>query len=207
VSAASQKTVAAYDSHGLYWAGRTRAQVVERGSALERFLLDAVGGLGLDARIFEIGSGTGRDAAWLESRGYWVHRSDASATLRDELEQRDGKPVLPFDVTMDPLPECDLLIANAVLHHLDGPECFRVLKDARKACRRLAVGVRAGDGTAEDEWKASLGLPARYYMLWKPEDLFAALLAAGFTRVAMEVGPEPFSGGGAGADWIYAVAS
>lgn len=79
------------------------------------------------ARIVDIAAGTGRDAAWLNQRGYEVTAVEPVAELRDlgmslhatdGIDWRDG--ALP-DLVLSPAPErgFDVALLSAVWQHLD----------------------------------------------------------------------------------------
>jgi SAM-dependent methyltransferase len=192
--------LAVYDTHASAWLLSMRSAQVPRCTYLQRWLTDAVAGLALDARILEIGTASGRDADWLEKRGYTVQRSEAAAGLRDYLT-RGGHDVLELNVLTDSLPDSDLdlILANAVLHHLTRDQARQALLSMRRAARRIAVSVRSGDG---EGWHQSNGLPPRFFCYWTPESLTGVLRQSGFSRILTEVKP------GAGRDaWLYAVAS
>ena len=69
-----QETLRAYEAHVADYVAGTSAEV----SGPPRDWMDrAVAGLEGGARILELGSAFGRDAAYLQSRGYQVECSDA----------------------------------------------------------------------------------------------------------------------------------
>ncbi|MBM3198601.1 MAG: hypothetical protein FJZ58_05035, partial [Chlamydiae bacterium] len=71
-----------------------------------------------EAEIFEIGSGFGRDAKYMESYGFHVERSDATEAFI-ALMQTEGYAALYFNVITDTFPSTyDLIFANAVFLHL-----------------------------------------------------------------------------------------
>src|SRR5438105_11353676 len=54
----------------------------------QEFILRALNGLPTSARILELGSGTGRDALWIQDQGYKVLCSDASNAFIKYLHQQ-----------------------------------------------------------------------------------------------------------------------
>lgn len=170
--------------------------------ASRHWLERSLDGLAPSARIFELGSAFGRDAAYVTAQGFHPECSDAVegfvARLRDQ-----GFTARLFNALNDPLPgPYDLILANAVMLHFTAAEFAQV---AAKLCRALAPGgrfafsVKRGNG---EEWSdAKLGAP-RFFHYWQPADLPAALSTAGFASwdiVAAHTGR-------AHADWLYVIA-
>lgn len=162
----------------------------------------ALDGLAPSARIFELGSAFGRDAAYVAARGFRPECSDAVDGFVARLRDR-GFPARLFNALHDPLPgRHDLILANAVMLHFTRDEFALV---AAKLCRALAPGgrfafsLKRGDG---EEWSdAKLGAP-RFFRYWQPDDLPAALAAAGFADWDI-VGVRT---GRTHADWLYVIA-
>jgi SAM-dependent methyltransferase len=133
------------------------------------------------ARIVEIGSGFGRDARYIESRGFAVDRTDATEGFAQLLEQ-EGYTVRRFNVLIDNFSATyDCIFANAVFLHFTREELERVLEKAYAALAPqglLAFSVKNGDG---EEWTtAKIGHP-RYFCYWRKKDIQALLVSKGFT--------------------------
>lgn len=58
-----------------------------------KYILATLAGLPLEAKLFEVGSGTGRDAALIRSRGYQIQTSDAVESFLDILRENGFNPV------------------------------------------------------------------------------------------------------------------
>lgn len=133
--------------------------------------------------IFEIGSGTGRDADYLESLGFRVQRSEiAEPFIRSFAAQ--GLPALRFDVLNDRFPRSqDVVFANSVFCHMTTWQLRRALRNVHDA---LVPGGRLGFNTkaAEVPWSATVRndrLPgSRYFSHWPPSKLRAEVESAGF---------------------------
>ena len=108
------------------------------------------GGLALD-----IGSGSGRDAAWLATKGFEVHAVEPVAAFRSHAEARYGKGKVEW--IDDKLPELkeigtrnyryDFILVSAVWMHL--PEehrkrSFRKLSQLLKSGGRMVITLRHG---------------------------------------------------------------
>ena len=78
-------------------------------------------------RIFEIGSGPGYDADYLESIGYAVDRSDVVDGFL-QINQERGKEIVKFNVLRDEFPaEYDAILAVNVMQHFNSEEFKMVL--------------------------------------------------------------------------------
>lgn len=137
------------------------------------------------ARIFEIGSGFGRDAAYIASCGYTIECSDAVPGFIEILQER-GLPVRSFNVLTDEFnSKYDCIFAAAVLLHF-APEQLHVILEKTYAGLNsggiLACTVKEGTGS---EWSnAKVGAP-RYFCYWQPENLQKVLEAAKFSITSL----------------------
>jgi len=107
--------------------------------------------VGPGARILEVGSGTGRDADYLESLGAEVHRTDATQAFLDIQAERGRKAhrlnVVTDDLTAAGQPGYDAIVAMCVLIHVDRPALPGVLAKIQGALRPYGlflVNVREG---------------------------------------------------------------
>lgn len=167
-------TLASYDE-------RTAAYLAADGpdpSAAARLL---AGALAAGTRVLEIGSGSGRDAAWLREQGLDVQVSDASEGFRRHLHTRALVP-LAYDVTTDPVPEGAWagVLANAVLLHVPrealAPVLVRLREGVRPGCA-FALSLKTGSA---DGWSTEkLGAP-RWFTYWEEPDIRSALTSAGW---------------------------
>jgi len=144
-------------------------------------LLDAVvARLRPGSHVLEVGTGPGREAAYLEERGLHVDRTDATAAFVERLranghdarllDVRDGNLGGPYDA----------VLANAVLLHLDRTQARLAVEACRQAVRPgglFALTLKDGDG---ESWSdAKLGAP-RWFVYWREEALRAQLSDAGW---------------------------
>jgi SAM-dependent methyltransferase len=129
-----------------------------------------------DGTTADIGCGSGRDAAWLDSHGYPAHGFDASDGLLREARRRH--PHIPFSTAI--LPELagieDGRFANVlcetVIMHLD-PEAVT------PAVERLLAILRI-DGILYLSWRVTEGVDrrdehGRLYASFEPERVLRAL--------------------------------
>ena len=112
------------------------------------------------ATILDVGAGSGRDAAWLASRGYDVVAVEPSAAMRDEALRRhpgttvrwigDTLPVLDT-VTRSGL-SFDLILLSAVWMHVAPTQrarAFRKLVNLLRPGGLIAITLRHGPGDPE----------------------------------------------------------
>ena len=124
--------------------------------------------------VLEVGSGTGRDADYLEGLGVTVRRTDAVRAFA-EIQAERGRQVALVDVVADDLGgPYDGVLAMCVLMHVPSAQIDLVLRKVAAAVRprgAFLVSVRLGSGVSAG--------PAA--MTFWSRDAFAAHLSfAGF---------------------------
>jgi SAM-dependent methyltransferase len=123
------------------------------------------------ARILEIGSGPGRDATYIEQRGYEVKCTDASVAFVEYLRGQ-GIAAQVLNVLSDPSPTgFDLILANSVLLHFSRDELGTVLgklAEALAAGSLCAFSLKRGDG---EEWSDHKLNAPRFFCYWQSESL------------------------------------
>jgi predicted TPR repeat methyltransferase len=134
-------------------------------------------------RVLELGSGYGRDAAYIESQGYAIERTDAAEGFV-ELLKNQGHDARKLNVLTDDFgTNFDLIYAQAVFLHFNPEQLKQVLKksfDSLKQSGTLAFSVKEGEGEAwPDDY---LGVP-RYYCYWKEPALQKITEATGFSSI------------------------
>ncbi len=154
------------------------------------------------ARIVELGSAFGRDAAYIVSKGFKVECTDAVAGFVLQLQAK-GLNARRYNMLTDDLGDgYDLIFANAVLLHLNRAEFVFVLKKLLHSLgrgSRLAFSLKRGQGEA---WSAAkIGAP-RFFCYWEQAELEQLLGGAGFTRWTIG---EALTGR-AHAEWLFVIA-
>ena len=176
----NDRTIKSYESRYVEYVTATVNTVQ---GPMKEWLDNAVEGLFSDAGIFEIGSGFGRDAKYLQTKGYTVHCTDVTEGFITILKAQGLDTQYLNVLTDEIMGEYDLILANAVLLHFTDKDMIQVLRkiyEALKPDGRFAFSVKRGDG---DEWSDNkTGLP-RYFNYWQPEELIELLGAAGFKTV------------------------
>lgn len=143
------------------------------------WIADGLVGVEKQAKIFEVGSGSGRDALFVESLGYTVQRSDIAESFIRHLRS-NGYDALKLDLLRDqfPDPPYEIIIADAVLLHFTRSE-FRSsllkISDVLTDSGKFIFCLQNGQG---DEWKENNGGP-RYLCYWDKDGVEAELSKAG----------------------------
>jgi len=133
--------------------------------ALHQWLMDLLP-TGANLRALDVGAGSGRDAAWLVSRGFEVWAVEPSAVMRQEAQKRHAEAAITW--LDDHLPELEqtrvaasqqgvsfhFILMSAVWMHL-APQlratAFKNLMGLLTAGGILAVTLRCGPAPAERE--------------------------------------------------------
>jgi SAM-dependent methyltransferase len=186
-------TAGAYDQDADGYAAATAAMPDLHRAAVTRFVAE----LGDGARVLEIGTGSGRDAAALEAAGASVRRTDVTPAFVERLRAagQDADLVDPLvDDLADPASPgrpYDGVWANACLHHVDRSRLADVLDRLAAATRPggvLRLTVKEGDGESWSTHGTVSG--ARLFTFWREPPLRAVLDRAGWevAEVAHEHG-------------------
>ena len=159
-------------------------------------------GLSPEAKIVELGSAFGRDAAYIVSKGFEVECTDAVAGFVLQL-QANGFNARHCNALTDDLGDgYDLILANAVLLHFDEAELALVLKKLLHSLKRggrLAFSLKRGQGEA---WSTAKIDAPRFFRYWEQAELEPYLGGAGFTRWTIVEA----STGRAHAEWLFVIA-
>ena len=174
---ANDRTIQAYQDHVEEYINDDTPQSVEGG--VKEWLDLAVASLSTDARIFEFGSGPGRDAAYLQGLGFRVECSDAAPAFVEMLKNK-GLAARKLNAITDDLGgPYDLVLANAVLLHFTPDELDKVLGKVFAALKpggRFAFSVKQGQGEEWTDYKIS---SPRYLHYYTEQDLRIYLKQAG----------------------------
>lgn len=176
---ANQKTLYAYESQSQAYISKTPEHVA---GGLKAWIDAALAGLPESAHIFEIGSGNGRDADYIESLGYEVECSDAAQSFVTSLLSKGFNAHL-HNAILDPIiGSYDLIFANAVLPHFTHEESTLVtskILTALKPRGRFAFSLKKGEG---ERWcTEKLGAPV-CYTYWTVTQVDTMLRNMGFSK-------------------------
>lgn len=195
----NDKTIESYESNINKY---NSAAIPKVSGSVKEWLDTSLSLLASNARILEIGSAHGRDADYIESKGFIVDRTDAVKGFVDYQINEGHKARVLNVLTDDFRGPYDMVYANAVLLHFDNDQVKLILKKIRDALKSkgiLAFSVKIGDG---ESWSDSkIGAP-RFFSFWREEPLREILDRTGFTVEYFEVGAT----GHDNSDWYHVIA-
>ena len=164
------RTIASYEGSASDYAAVVGPAPTPFIEAALRRLVDAIGPGGT---VLEVGSGTGRDADFVESLGPRVRRTDATQAFLD-LQAARGKHVELLDLLTDDLGGLyDAVLAIAVLIHIPRDQTQPLLDRIAGALRpggAFLVSIREGEGETIDDY---------HTVFWHRDDFAERLLASG----------------------------
>lgn len=178
-------TVQSYNDNAAQYAAEAAEMPKWVAAEIDRFVTN----LGGEGRVLEIGSGGGRDALELESRGISVRRTDVAEGFVKLLRENGFEADL-LDPLTDGLADpqrpgtpYDGVWACASLIHVARQDLGTVLgrlAAVTKACGRLHVSVRDGDG--DDVSTHGSGTTGQRYVetYWREPALRTVLTEAGW---------------------------
>ena len=184
-------TVASYDASAEAYRAGIEPMSPEVTASLERF----VAALPHGARVLEVGSGSGRDAAELESRGLSVRRTDITPGFV-RLLRADGHDADVLDPLTDDLADparkapYDGVWASASLLHVrreDLPQVLANLASVTRPGGALHLAVKEGDGARFSTHGEVAG--PRHFTFWQEGPLRQVLTAAGWEVTQILRGP------------------
>lgn len=179
----TDETITAYGAHVTAYRARNQNLPDHVRSELDEF----VAAVGVGQRVLEIGSGGGRDAEYLESRGLQVRCTDVTPAFV-ELLREDGFAADVLDPLIHDLADpvrpqelYDAVWANASLLHVKRADLPTVLNRLRLATRPgglFRFSVKEGDGEA---WVSRGPVAApRLFVYWSEADLRVVVEQAGW---------------------------
>lgn len=164
----------------------------------------SLSGMAPNARILELGSGSGRDATYIESLGFDVECSEATQSFVSHLLEQ-GFLASKINILTDPIMSSyDLVFANAVMIHFTRDELFKALKKIHTCLKnrgRVSFSVQQGTG---EEWTSEKYKIPRYYRYWNRFDLEVLLEEAGFNNIRVNEDTTPT---GDKHPWLFVMAS
>ena len=192
----NQKTLRAYESGIDAYNAAKIPEVI--GSVKER--VDASLAMIPNAgRVLEIGSAHGRDADYIESKGFIIDRTDAAESFVEYMRS-NGKEARLLDALTDSFgTNYDMIYANAVLLHFAPEQSLKVIQKAYESLNNnglLAFSVKIGNGS---EWSSSKLNAPRYFNYWAENDLREIISKTSFEIVFWEEG----STGHDNSDWYH----
>jgi len=178
----NDKTLETYDGHVQDYVAGTHHDV---SGDLKEWLDNFLAQLPEGTEILEIGSGFGRDADYIESKGFKVRRTDGSQGFVDYLRQQGHHADL-VNLLKDDMPSgVQAVLAQAVFLHFTEQELQAVLQKVFHSLAPgglLAFSMKEGAGEAWTD--AKLGAP-RYFRYWQEAELREMVDAAGFKTLSI----------------------
>jgi Asp-tRNA(Asn)/Glu-tRNA(Gln) amidotransferase A subunit family amidase len=179
----NDKTVVSYEKYATRYTERDETEYVlsDDWKNLQKWLKESLSGVDKDATIFEIGSGTGRDAGFIKKLGYKnLQTSDVAETFVRVLEKNKLSPI-KFNILTDDFPKkYDVIIATAVSLHFDRENITKILNKIFNALNddgKFLVCVQVGEGS---KWKDNLADGKRFFEFYHEDDFSKMLDDAGF---------------------------
>ena len=157
----------------------------------QAFLSKSLETISKDGKLFEVGSGYGRDAVFIRALGYSIQVSDAVDSFIERLKREDFESVEFNLITDDFIEKYDYILANAVLVHFPKDE---VEKSIRKIYDTLnpngvftfSLKQRAGGG---EDYKTDIAGEKRYFSYWDIGEIERVVEKVGFKiALAKQVG-------------------
>jgi SAM-dependent methyltransferase len=170
--ASNRRTIQSYTSSAQEYNRQVSARPPRYIAAALRRMMTYVPAGGL---VLEVGSGTGRDADFIESLGGKVRRTDATQAFLD-LQAERGKHGERLNLLTDTLGgPYHAILAICVLIHIERAHTDRILRKIRRA-------LRPGGAFLASVWEGAGQTDGRYHMTYWSRTAFAArLTAAGLT--------------------------
>lgn len=196
---ANQKTLNSYEDNVQSYIDRTPHEV---SGGVKKWIDLSLSGLSREAMILELGSASGRDAAYISSKGYSVECTDATKGFVSYL-QNHGFSARLYNALTDTLSgDYDLILANAVLLHFTREEMALVIAKMLSALKnggRFAFSLKQGTGEAWSDEK--IGAP-RFFCYWEQGAVKRLLKTTGFSKWVID----DDGTGHSNAKWLHVVA-
>jgi SAM-dependent methyltransferase len=195
----NQKTLLSYEESLQKYIDRTPQQV---SGGVRKWIDATLALLPIEAKIIEIGSAFGRDAAYIAAKGYAVECTDAAQSFVSFL-QKQGISARLYNVVTDPFSgQYDLIFANAVFLHFTREELASVITKCFIALNnkgRLSFSLKQGEG---ETWSDEKIEAPRYFCYWQQNDVEKLLNSAGFSHWTID---DDGTGHGS-AKWLHVIA-
>jgi SAM-dependent methyltransferase len=163
-----------------------KAEKIRKGH--QAFLSKSLQTISKDGKLFEVGSGYGRDAIFIRSLGYSIQVSDAVDSFIERLKQEDFEPVKFNLITDDFTDKYDYILANAVLVHFPKDEVeksIRKIYDTLNLNGVFAFSLKQRAGGGED-YKTDIAGERRYFSYWDIGEIERVAKKVGFKIISVE---------------------
>lgn len=178
-----KETIETYENNlGLYISGTPEISV----GGFKEFIDVYISTLPDDAQVLEIGSGTGRDANYIESHtNIQIIRTDVVQSFIEYQKTHFGADVQYLDaLLLDDIELYDGIIAFAVLLHFSREDCVSVCKKIYRALKpggSFAFRMKNKLTDIDEEVSTHKMNSPRYFRYWEYDDFVSELENIGFT--------------------------
>lgn len=170
-SSSNEETLKVYDRSVNKYLSNTGYDYTKKHEPLLRWIDFTLKCVPEGGTIFEMGSGHGRDARYMESKGFNVICSDGAKSFIDYLND-NGQKALLFNAIDDKIPvKCDMIFANAVFPHFTTDDLETTLDKVYKHLSEggiFAFNAKQGEG---EEWVNEKTIDKRFMHYWNPQNL------------------------------------
>ncbi|NCU38164.1 methyltransferase domain-containing protein [Candidatus Saccharibacteria bacterium] len=171
----NSKTIKSYELNAEEY---IQSRSVDDQQKFSTWIAEALSKLNKPIDIFEIGSGPGYTADYLESLGYRVTRSDIVNEFIN-FNQSSGKYIVRHNVATDAIPRVfDAVLAINVMQHLNSKDMEKSLLYINDGLKKGGLFIFTITLGKNDEWHDDKG-GARYFAGWQKEKLIDILNKAG----------------------------
>ena len=158
----------------------------ENAGCFKEFLDNYIEQLPVDPLILELGSGTGRDANYIEKNSkVKIMRTDIASSFINYQEEAFGISVKYLDaLDLDESEKYDSMLAIAVLLHFEKEDCKSVCTNIYRALKQngsLAFRIKAKLTESVSEITSQKMESPRYFYYWEASEFLDMLEKIGFT--------------------------
>ena len=188
MSIKNEKTINSYEKYAKEYVNQKNADsnddVIKQKHAM---LSNCLKGVPKSGRLFEIGSGSGEDAAYIQSLGYSnLTVSDAADSFINILRKKGFSPI-KFNLLKDDFPEkYDFIHCWAVLMHFTKKEAGESIKKIYNALidgGKVLFCVKTSKDKAEGWKRLSEKDGEIYFSFWSKDELELFLNQVGFKKI------------------------
>jgi SAM-dependent methyltransferase len=196
-SESNRLTLDTYEAHVQEYVDGTTHEMSD---AVKDWVDESLRRIRKNGSILELGSAFGRDADYIESKGFHIDRTDATKAFVELLRGKNQRAEVLDAIHDDFFGKHDAVFANAVLLHFTLEEAQKVISKVYDHLSDDGVfifSLKQGDG---ESWSSEkVGAP-RYFRLWRPQEVQTTLSSIGFRDISISPTDEP------AAKWLHVIA-
>src|ERR1700738_418048 len=184
----NDQTLDAYNNNVEHYLTKTPERHLKNHEPLLKWIDYSITQLPKNSTVFEIGSGAGREADYIEAKGLKVQRSDGAVAFVEYLKAQ-GKQAIRLNILRDGIKgKFDMIFANAVITHFTPEDLLFVLRKVHNSLEDngiFAFSTKQGSGNA---WVTEKFSERRFVHYWQPDDLRNLVEKMGFKIIFFESG-------------------